>query len=90
MSQNQVKTSNNQVFLVEVINEKNELELYTSNEKLKKEIYGVDFKGQLITSAQLKKIEKNLVLEISAEKQMQLCIPWHRVVKIRNISFEKK
>lgn len=90
MSINQPKNTNNQVFLIVVLGENNEVENYISSDTNNRTVYGLDFKGQLVTTTQLKKIVKELTFEISADKQTQLCVPWQRIIKVRNISFEKK
>jgi hypothetical protein len=90
MSTNQPKNTNNQVFLVVVLGENDGVENYITSDTSNRTAYGLDFKGQLVTTTQLKKVEKELTFEISAEKQTQLCVPWQRIIKVRNISFEKK
>lgn len=80
-----------QIFLIELIKPNSEeTEIYASNAGVLKEPYGVEFKGQLLKTTQLKKIDKELSFEIEPEKQTSKFVPWHRVKEIRNLSFEKK
>lgn len=85
-----VKAPNNQVYLIELLAGTNKIEIYASNQTIQKEAHGIDFKGQLLNKTQLKEIDENLTFEIEIGKQKQLFIPWHRVLKVRNVTFERK
>jgi len=85
-----IKTSNSQVYLIELLTGTNKVETYASNETIQKETHGIDFKGQLLNKTQLKEIDEKLTFEIEIGKQKQLFIPWHRILKVRNVTFERK
>lgn len=78
-----------QVFLVKLTGQtKSSFQVFAASDYDTKE-GGIEFKGQLLTTTEQQEVDESLVFKLD-NVSVKLFVPWHRVVEIRNLSFEKK
>ena len=84
------RSKNKPIYIVVVEDPENKSKItYYLTQSLDKNPADIDLKGFPVTKAEANKQVKNPNIEKDAKDLINVIIPWHRVIKILNITYKK-